>query len=147
MTTEPLVIEIDRVIMEGDWAKDVIYDLNTDDLEFVEVRNLFEELFEILPGRHMGDLAESFYQDVLFMRVIRRKSDGRLFGYPYWEPVAKYVDWIYEIDPDDAEPNGDENGLPIVYVDDGTYANIERGPFWVWKPVKVGSRPVYYIDE
>lgn len=82
-----------------DWTWDEDYDSNTDSVTL----EYFQENFEVVKGKHLGDPKESWYQGVNFTRVIRRKSDGKLFGYAYWEPVAKHGE-IY------VEANGDEHG-------------------------------------
>lgn len=62
----------------------------------------FEAGFEPVKGRALGDPKESWYQGVTFTALIRRRSDGALFGFSYWEPVAKHGEPYYE-------PNGDNN--------------------------------------
>lgn len=122
----PIVNELDRVIMCGeDWVKELIHDVAWSETRNIE---LFETDFEVVSGHHMADPKESFYQGVEFMSLIRRKSDGRLFGYPRWEPVAKHAE------APDVEPNGDDHGLESTWNDD--YTDYVTGPFWVWLPVE-----------
>ena len=60
----------------------------------------FDELFETV-GKFMSNPHESFYQGLDFMSVIRRKSDGNLFGFEYWEDISKHGEPY-------AEPNGED---------------------------------------
>lgn len=53
---------------------------------------------------YMGDPQEGWYQGVTFTSVIRRKSDGELFGYNWWEPISKHGEPYFE-------GNGDDFGL------------------------------------
>ena len=135
--SEPIVNEPDRVIMNGEWAGEVIYDVTYSGTPHIEE---FEAEFEIVPGYHMADPAESFYQGVEFMALIRRRSDGRLFGYPYWKPVAKYAEC------DDVGPNGDDHDLEPTWTDD-TYEEYADGPFYVWLPVEPFTITGYAIAK
>lgn len=119
------VIETDRIIMYGDWAEGVIFDVLYG--ENADLESDFHEHFEIVnePSYVMADPDEDFYQGVSFMSIIKRKSDGRLFGYEYWQPVAKHdSDAI-------VEENGDELGLQPEYVDEDHYC-----PIYVWRPIE-----------
>lgn len=115
------VVEPDRIIMYGDWVAGVIYDVLYGADEDLEAEFLSQ--FEIV-GRFMGNPKEHFYQGIDWVMVIRRKSDGRLFGYTYWRPVAKHSDDAY------LEENGEEFGLQPPYEEDN-YC-----PIYVWLPVE-----------
>jgi hypothetical protein len=89
----------------------------------------FLELFDVDETTYIAD-TEGFYQGMTFCTVIIRKSDGRKFGYEYWQPVAKHdADAYYE-------PNGDEHGFES-YTD--KYAT------WVWLPVEEHVIPGYRV--
>lgn len=124
MSIQDLVtdIEPDRIIMYGDWAQEVILDILYD--ENPDLEEAFHADFEIVGDKFMGDPKEDFYQGVTFITVIRRKADGRLFGYEHWQPVAKNADY-------DLQENGDENGIEQEYIDSEHWC-----PIWVWLPVK-----------
>lgn len=123
--TKTIINEPDRVVMEGEWATEIIYDCAG---SFTDNYDAFKADFEIVSGDYMADPKESFYQGVEFMALIRRKADGRLFGYQYWKPVAKYSE------TDDVEPNGDDHGYEATFTDD--YEDYVTGPFYVWRPVE-----------
>ena len=105
MIPDPITVEEDRVILRGELAESVIFDgLEWSDSEHVEAyRALFEGV-----GKFPGDPSESYYQGLTFTCVIRRKSDGRLFGFSYWEDISKYGE-------PSVEPNGDEHDLEREY--------------------------------
>lgn len=115
--SDAIINEPDRVVLVGEWGLEIIYYVTYSGTE-----NLAEFLseFEIVTGNFMADPGEDFYQGVLFMSLIRRLSDGKLFGYERWENVAKYND------ADEAQPNGDEHG----------FESESETPYWVWLPVK-----------
>lgn len=48
--------------------------------------------------------SEDFYQGLNMITVIRRKSDGRLFGYSWWDDISKHGESYIE-------ENGDEYGI------------------------------------
>ena len=104
MTDYPRIqAEDDRVILRGEWATEVIHDVAfsmTDNID------QFNDLFEIIGGKHVAN--QDYYQGMNLMALIRRRSDGRVFGYPYWQGGGKYGESM-------SEPNGDEHGLEIKY--------------------------------
>lgn len=112
-----LEVEPNRVIMRGDWATEVIYGVTYSGTENIET---FNEQFSIESGKRLADPNEDFYQGVMFMALIRRKSDNRLFGYPYWWRLGKYEE------NEDEEPNGEEHGL-----DEDAYVWLPVEPFTV----------------
>lgn len=131
---QAIISEPDRVILRGEWGGEVIYDVLWSDTENIAE---FEAAFEIVPGYHMADPNESFYQGIEFMALVRRKADGRLFGYPYWKPVAKHAE------APDAEPNGDDHGFESTWNAD--YTEYVDGPYWVWLPVETFTITGYQI--
>lgn len=123
-TKDNFQVEEDRVILFDQLAQDVIYDM----MEFPdapeEIIARFKDEFEVLGDEFMSDPNESFYQGISFITVIKRKRDGRLFGYVFWRPVAKhaepYLDNNAEEHGFDWEvPDGhdwDEDYYPEAYV-------------------------------
>jgi len=112
--------EEDRVLLYDDLGADVIYDLlDYPESDREEVDKFLEE-FEAVGVEFPGDPKESYYQGMNFTSVIKRKSDGRLFGYPYWKPIAKYDD--YEV-----ESNGDYHG----FEDEDVYVFLPVREFFV----------------
>ena len=57
------------------------------------IREDFNELFEVV-GKFLGESRESYYQGLSFTAVIKRKSDGKLFGHTYWEDIPSMVKLI-----------------------------------------------------
>jgi len=80
------------------------------------------------------------YQGSTLMRVIRRKSDGKLFGFAYWEGGGKYGET-------DIEPNGDEHGFPSRYDWEDDVAEGEEESWYVFLPVKSASIPAYVFED
>jgi hypothetical protein len=69
------------------------------------------------------------------MRVIRRKADGKLFGFPFWQGGGKYGEM-------DMEHNGDDHGFESKYDFDG-----DEDEFWyVFLPVKSQPIPAYVLE-
>ena len=157
MTTivERLVVEDDRVIMRGGIGSSILLDVAMDDEPGVAE---FNEHFERVYGTGENDwhlAAEDYYQGVNVMAVIRRKSDGRLFGYQYWTPIAKHGDSHYET-------NGTEHGFPCQWDDEAVALAFEGeepalpdrdgpedDPFdvWVWLPVEPFTITGYRFPE
>lgn len=82
-----------------------------------------------------GDL----YQGSTLMRVIRRKADGKLFGFSYWQGGGKHGEASIE-------NNGDYHGFPNKYDwEDG----VDEDEVWyVFTPVVPATIPAYkFADE
>lgn len=106
-TQNTFVNEADRVIIYDDLANNVIHDM----LDFGDVEqattDAFKEQFELVKpkqGHWHADPEEDYYQGIDVMVVIRRKADGRLFGFSYWTAISKHAEPYFE-------PNGDQHGL------------------------------------
>lgn len=104
-TVNAVVDEGERVVVYDDLATDVVYDL-LDYSETPDQAAKFLELFELVKprGYWMANPNEDFYQGIAVMALIRRKSDGRLFGYEYWTPISKHGEPF-------VESNGDKHGF------------------------------------
>lgn len=104
--------EEDRVLLYDEFAREVILDvLSAYTEEGKKTLKEFQDQFEIVGVEFPGNPKEDYYQGMDFTSVIKRKSDGRLFGFTYWKPIAKYSDY-------DLESNGYDFGFEDedVYV-------------------------------
>lgn len=136
-----LTIEPDRVIMRGDLATAALFDVAYDGTPGVEA---FRDQFEHVDGPGGLWLArEDYYQGVTVTAVIRRLSDGRLFGYPYWQSLS----------PDDSaadyEANGDKHGFDDYRDEwclkrDG-YEDDDLNEVYVWLPVEAFTITGYRV--
>ena len=88
----------------------------------------------------MADPNEGFYQGIEVMAVIKRKSDGRLFGFQYWTPIAKYSET-------EIEPNGEEVGLPFEVPDGFDWNNDYYPSAYVWLPIEPFTITGYKITK
>jgi hypothetical protein len=72
------------------------------------------------------------------MRVIRRKADGKLFGFAFWQGGGKYGEAMIE-------HNGDDHGFPSKYDwEDG----VDKDELWyVFRPVELAPLPAYKFTE
>jgi len=113
MTTDKEIVAVGgsfaRALVNGypeEWAKWGV----DEDEEFVDdktpqqLQDEFFEKYDHLGNEFPGNPEEDYYQGMTFTSVIRRKSDGKRFGFNYWKPIAKYGESYYE-------PNGDEHGF------------------------------------
>lgn len=71
---------------------------------------------------------DDFYQGLNMIAVIRRKSDGRLFGYSYWDGQGHY--------DDSCDANGDEFGLECDTDVEGFDWDTDYVSYYVWEPVE-----------
>jgi hypothetical protein len=104
-TKNTFVNEPDRVIIYDDLGHGAVFG-DPDIWDDKPKSDAFLTEFEVIEprGHFMSDPNEDFYQGISVMAVIKRKSDGRLFGFPYWTPISKHADV-------DVESNGHEHGL------------------------------------
>jgi len=125
MTDYPVIEDLgDRVVIRGDLGGDVVWGLLWDGTENIQQ---FHALFTIDDTDYLGDPKESFYQGMLFTRVITRKSDGQKFGYSFWYSPGNDV-----MEGND-EQDWEELGLEIEYDDD--YNIVGERPY-VFLPVR-----------
>lgn len=90
--------------LDPDWP---VFALDSDELKY-------ELLTEMIPntdteGREYEMITQcladdDFYQGLNMVSVIRRKGDGKLFGFFWWDDISKYGE-LY------MEENGDEYGI------------------------------------
>lgn len=121
--TKDLFINPDIVVMRGEWAEEVVLDRLWFGSENVKE---FQKSFEIVNPPALADPFEAFLQGAYFVRLIRRLSDDKLFGYLYWGPIGGGESTI------SVKPNGLEYG----YNED----------VYVWRPVKPFSVTGYRLQ-
>lgn len=83
-------------------------------------------------GQFLAD--DDFYQGLNMVTVIRRRSDGKQFGYFWWNDISKHGESF-------VEPNGDEYGLEGYCEADGDWNTFVS--FYVWEPVEEYSIKAY----
>lgn len=97
-----------------------------------EVRAAWATKFEDLGDGHHTD--GDTYQGTTFMAVIKRKSDGALFGFDYWEGGGKHGER-------NIESNGDELGFPTEY---DWQEGVDVDQVWyVFRPIVDHTIPAY----
>lgn len=133
-----IIDQQDKIAFKDDLGHDVAWDDLESGDSTEDQRQSFHAAYEIVKN---GDdtwfhTDGGLYQGSTLMRVIRRKSDGALFGFPYWEGGGKYGET-------DIEPNGDDLGFPSVYDwEDG----VDEDEVWyVFLPVKYAPLPAYKL--
>lgn len=94
-----VVDEGHRVVIYGELGETVINDVL---YEFDEGYGGFSEAFEIDSHDYLAD--EDKYQGLNLTRLIRRKSDGALFGFTYWKDISKHGE-------SSIESNGEDHGI------------------------------------
>lgn len=117
------IVEEDRLILFGSFAESVIL-LGGDDSEYPQANmDLFDQinLYESPRSLWESRIDEDYYQGLNVMRVLERKSDGKLFGFEYWEDISKNGDSYLE-------PNGDEHDFEW---DDGAFVFLPVKPFTI----------------
>lgn len=123
--TKSIINEPERVILRGELAEavmhnslDYTWDVTADDLA------AFADLFTVDETDYIGDPDDSFYQVVTFTRIIRRHSDGKLFGCTFTNsPGNDSYEQEHEQDLDKygVEVEWDDNqevvdGFPVVFL-------------------------------
>ncbi len=78
----PLVPGGQFVVLRGEMGRDVLFDVAWSGTPGYAG---FLEDFEVLKEDYLGEPGDAFYQVIQFTRLIRRRSDGRLFGAGYYE--------------------------------------------------------------
>lgn len=101
----------DQIIMGRELAHEIIFDMldyPTSDPAGVEEFKASYDSMVPEAGYHHADPNEDYYQGINVMAVIRRKSDGALFGFPYWTPIAKHADPYIEGNGDKFDRDWDD---------------------------------------
>lgn len=70
-------------------AREVIYWASSEDkVKYDKLLSEFEKFEANDPSIWLADT--DFYQGAHVMDIIKRKSDGKLFGFQYWTPISKH---------------------------------------------------------
>lgn len=77
-----------------------------------------------------------FYQGLNMITVIRRKSDGKLFGYPWWNDISKHGEAYME-------ENGDDYGIENDTDAEGFDWDTDWIHYFVFEPVVESSLVIY----
>lgn len=135
-----IVDQPDKVAFRDDLGNDIAWDSFDYGDATDEQKAEFEASYEVVKNgddswfHTDGDL----YQGSTLMRVIRRKADGKLFGFSYWSGGGKYGE-------DMIEHNGDDHGFPSKYDwEDG----VDKDELWyVFLPVEYAPLPAYRVAQ
>lgn len=123
------IVENDKLVAFDELGEYLTRGIGFPDEASEETISRFNEIFETMdsPSHILGDPDEEFYQGVTFIQLIRRKSDGQLFGFEYFEMFADGSEW---------EPNGDEHGYEIEPPDNHDWDNDYFPSVYVFLPVR-----------
>ena len=129
-TENTFVNEPNRVIIYDELAKDVIYAW-LDPTKYPESGQQFLDEFEFIKpvGYFLAEPNEDFYQGINVMAVIKRKADGKLFGYEYWTSVSKYGEAMIE-------SNGEKHGFDFDIPPNFDWNNDYYPGVFVWLPIE-----------
>lgn len=124
-----------RVVLRGELGDDVVHDVAWSETPGIED---FNRLFELDKTDYLGDPDDTFYQVINFTRIIRRRSDGALFGYSFTASPGN--DGMEGDDDQDVEALG----IDVEYDDD--YEFIGGRPY-VFQPVERFERIGYTVTS
>lgn len=99
----------------------------------------FKDEFEVV-GQFPGDPSEDYYQGMTFTHVIKRKSDGELYGFKFWEDISKYGGPFLEV-------NGTDYGFDYDVPDGFNWEEDYYPQVYVFLPVKEFSVKGYEVSE
>ena len=131
-----IIDQPDKIAFRDDLGHDVAWaDLEYGDAPADQVE-AFKDAYELVKNgtddwfHTDGDL----YQGSTLMRVIRRKADGKLFGFTYWSGGGKHGE-------DMVEHNGDDHDFPSKYDwEDG----VDEDEVWyVFLPIVSAPIPAF----
>lgn len=109
---------------ENESVREIIYDVRDD--EDTPITDNLGRTYTYV-GEFLND--EDFYQGLNKTTVIRRDSDGVLFGYFWWDDISKHGESY-------VESNGDEYGIECDYhADDFDWEN-DYVSYYIWVPVE-----------
>lgn len=138
--SEYIVDQPDKIAFRDDLGHDIAWDSLDYGDATDEQKAEFEAGYELVKNGHNAwfHTDGNLYQGSTLMRVLRRKADGKLFGFPYWEGGGKHGEALIE-------SNGDDNGFPSKWDwEDG----VDEDEYWfVFLPVEPDSIPAYKIKE
>ena len=117
------------------------HDVAWGDLEYGDATTAdtvdFKAAYDLLEDEYHTD--GDLYQGSTLMRVIKRKADGKLFGFAFWQGGGKYGEA-------DIDHNGDDHGFPSKY--DWQDGVDEDEVYYVFLPVELAPLPAYkFIEE
>ena len=128
-----IINDEDRVGFLNELGHDVVWDFMGNGGEATaEQKAEFYELFDHLRDSHHTDGAS--YQGTTFITLIRRKSDGKLFGHDYWEGGGKYGERVY------GEGFSSDDSLN-KYDEENDWETLEEWHFF--RPVELKPLPAY----
>lgn len=132
---------MNKKTLDPDWP---VFSTKSSDEEFELLREK-KDLTDV-NGREYEVVTQTlenadFYQGVNMITVIRRKSDGRLFGYSWFDDISKHGESYMVC-------NGYEYGIECdTSADDFDWDN-DYVAYWVFEPVVEASLVIYkYKDE
>ena len=131
-----IVDQPDKIAFRDELGHDVAWgDLEYGDATTADIAD-FKEAYELISEDFHTD--GDLYQGSTLMRVIRRRSDDKLFGFGFWQGGGKYGEA-------NIEPNGDDHGFPGKYDWQDGVANDEV--WYVVRPVKLAPIPAYRFKD
>jgi hypothetical protein len=124
------------LILKGGLGRSAIagcpeYCIYDDDYDQASTLKFLAE-YTLVTSKSPGDPQEDYYQGMTFATVYRRKSDDKLFGFSYWEPVSKHGEAYFDA-------NSEEFDITDANYD--TYVFTEIEPFIVqgYRPLKASE--------
>lgn len=130
--TDAITNETDRVILRGAIGSEVVMDVTWSETPNIEE---FEALFEIDATDYPVD--GNYYQGLSLWRIITRKSDGRKFGFIFWDSPGN--DGMEA----DHSANGEEHGIEYEFDDE---FEVIGGEAYVFLPVVPHSLPTFRFE-
>lgn len=131
--TELIINEPDRVILRGELGEEAVFGIV---YSLTEGYEEFSRLFDLDNKDYPVD--GDYYQGLELWRIITRKSDGRQFGFKYWDSPGNDN---YETQ---VESNGEANGIEYEYTED---CEVIGGEAYVFLPVKPVGLPTFAFEE
>lgn len=136
-----IVDQPDKIAFKTDLGRDIAWDHLGYGEAPDEQQAAFNAAYEYVKwdGNNYFHTDGDLYQGSTLMRVIRRKSDGKLFGFAYWSGGGKHGE-------DNIDHNGDDHGFPSKYDwEDG----VDEDEVWfVFRPIVSAPLPAYkFADE
>lgn len=132
--TDQIVNETDRVILRGGLGEAVVMDVTWSETPNIEQ---FQELFATDSTDYPVD--GDYYQGLTLWRIITRLSDGRKFGFKFWDSPGN--DGMEA----DHSANGEEHGIEYEYDEDNDY-EIIGGAAYVFLPVVPSTIPTFKFE-
>ena len=125
---------VEFLVLRGELGGNVLWDIGYSGDQ--EGWDSFLEDFEVDSTDYLGDPSDSHYQGTTFTRLIKRRSDGAVFGASYW--------WNPGIDSIEGEAVGqpDLSAIGVSY----DWEADEPEPV-VFVPVKRFERIGYELDN